>query len=110
MRAPPTMHLVPHTHWDREWYQPFQRFRLRLVDLVDRILERAAADQRFCFTFDGQTAMLEDYLAIRPEAEPRLRALVAAGQLAVGPWRILSDELLVAGETLVRNLEAGLRC
>jgi mannosylglycerate hydrolase len=109
MRAPPTIHLVPHTHWDREWYQPFQRFRLRLVDLVDRVLERAEADRRFCFTFDGQTAMLEDYLAIRPEAEPRLRALVAAGQLAVGPWRILSDELLVAGETLVRNLEAGLR-
>jgi mannosylglycerate hydrolase len=102
------VHLVPHTHWDREWYLPFQRFRMRLVDLVDSVLERAEADRRFCFTFDGQTAMLDDYLEIRPEAEPRLRALVAAGQLAVGPWRILSDELLVAGETLVRNLEAGL--
>ncbi|HEX8135708.1 MAG TPA: alpha-mannosidase [Actinomycetes bacterium] len=102
------LHLVPHTHWDREWYQPFQRFRMRLVDLVDGVLERAGADRRFCFTFDGQTAMLDDYLAIRPEAEPRIKALVAAGQLAVGPWRILSDELLVAGETLVRNLEAGL--
>ena len=107
MSAPPTMHLVPHTHWDREWYQPFQRFRLRLVDMVDRVLERAEADRRFCFTFDGQTAMLEDYLEIRPEAEPRIQALVATGQLAVGPWRILSDEFLVSGETLVRNLEAG---
>jgi mannosylglycerate hydrolase len=102
------LHLVPHTHWDREWYLPFQRFRMRLVDLVDGVLARAEADDRFCFTFDGQTAMLEDYLEIRPEAEPRIRTLVAAGQLAVGPWRILSDELLVAGETLVRNLEAGL--
>jgi alpha-mannosidase len=102
------LHLVPHTHWDREWYEPFQRFRLRLVDLVDRVLDRAEADRRFCFTFDGQTAMLEDYLEIRPEAEPRIRALVATGQLAVGPWRILSDEFLVSGETLVRNLEAGL--
>jgi mannosylglycerate hydrolase len=102
------VYLVPHTHWDREWYQPFQRFRMRLVDLVDGVLARAEADPRFCFTFDGQTAMLDDYLEIRPEAEPRLRALVEAGQLAVGPWRILSDELLVAGETLVRNLEAGL--
>jgi mannosylglycerate hydrolase len=106
--AAAVVHLVPHTHWDREWYQPFQRFRMRLVDLVDGVLERAEADRRFCFTFDGQTAMLDDYLAIRPEAEPRLRALVAAGQFAVGPWRILADELLVAGETLVRNLEAGL--
>jgi alpha-mannosidase len=101
------LHLVPHTHWDREWYEPFQRFRLRLVDLVDDVLERAEADPRFCFTFDGQTAMLEDYLEIRPEAEARIAALVATGQLAVGPWRILSDEFLVSGETLVRNLEAG---
>jgi mannosylglycerate hydrolase len=106
--APPaTLHLVPHTHWDREWYEPFQRFRLRLVDMVDDVLARAEADRRFCFTFDGQTAMLEDYLEIRPEAEPRIRALVATGQLAVGPWRILADEFLVSGETLVRNLEAG---
>jgi mannosylglycerate hydrolase len=105
--APAVLYLVPHTHWDREWYEPFQRFRLRLVDLVDGVLERAEADRRFCFTFDGQTAMLEDYLEIRPEAEPRIKALVATGQLAVGPWRILSDEFLVSGETLARNLEAG---
>jgi len=104
---PRLLYLVPHTHWDREWYEPFQRFRLRLVDLVDGVLDRAEADRRFCFTFDGQTAMLEDYLEIRPEAEPRIQALVATGQLAVGPWRILSDEFLVSGETLVRNLEAG---
>jgi mannosylglycerate hydrolase len=106
--APVVVHLVPHTHWDREWYEPFQRFRLRLVDMVDDVLARAEADPRFCFTFDGQTAMLEDYLEIRPESEPRIRALVETGQFAVGPWRILSDEFLVAGETLVRNLEAGL--
>jgi mannosylglycerate hydrolase len=105
--TPSVLYLVPHTHWDREWYEPFQRFRLRLVDLVDDVLQRAEADRRFCFTFDGQTAMLEDYLEIRPEAEPRIKALVATGQLAVGPWRILSDEFLVSGETLVRNLEAG---
>jgi mannosylglycerate hydrolase len=105
--GPAVLWLVPHTHWDREWYEPFQRFRLRLVDLVDGVLERAEADRRFCFTFDGQTAMLEDYLEIRPEAEARIAALVATGQLAVGPWRILSDEFLVSGETLVRNLEAG---
>jgi Glycosyl hydrolases family 38 N-terminal domain/Glycosyl hydrolases family 38 C-terminal domain/Alpha mannosidase middle domain len=108
-RSPFELHLVPHTHWDREWYEPFQRFRLRLVDLVDAVLEQAEADPRFRFTFDGQTAMLDDYLEIRPEAEPRLRALVVAGQLAVGPWRILADEFLVAGETLIRNLEAGLQ-
>ena len=34
-----TMHVVSHTHWDREWYLPFQRFRIRLVDLMDHLLE-----------------------------------------------------------------------
>ncbi len=102
------VHLVPHTHWDREWYEPFQRFRMRLVDLLDHVLERAEADPAYRFTMDGQMAAIEDYLEIRPEAAHRVRALVEAGQLAIGPWQILSDEFLVSGETLVRNLERGL--
>jgi mannosylglycerate hydrolase len=102
------VHLVPHTHWDREWYEPFQRFRMRLVDLLDHVLERAEADPAYRFTMDGQMAAIEDYLEIRPEAAQRVRALVESGQLAIGPWQILSDEFLVSGETLVRNLERGL--
>ena len=105
---PRVVHLVPHTHWDREWYEPFQRFRMRLVDLLDGVLERAEAEPGFRFTMDGQMAAIEDYLEIRPEAAPRVRALVEAGQLAVGPWQILADESLASGETLVRNLERGL--
>ncbi len=51
--------------------------------------------------------MLEDYLEARPENEGRLRELLAAGRLEVGPSYILPDELLVAGESLVRNLLLG---
>jgi alpha-mannosidase len=105
---PRIVHLVPHTHWDREWYEPFQRFRMRLVDLLDHVLERAEADPAYRFTIDGQMAAIEDYLEIRPEAAERVRALVEAGQLAIGPWQILSDEFLASGETLIRNLERGL--
>jgi alpha-mannosidase len=109
MAAQRTVHIVPHTHWDREWYEPFQRFRMRLVDLVDRVLDLAEADPGFAFTFDGQTAAVEDYLEVRPEAEARLRRLTERGQLALGPWRILNDEFLVSGETIIRNLESGWR-
>ena len=112
--APPAgtaqlVYLVPHTHWDREWYQPFQRFRMRLVELVERVLALAEADPAFRFTFDGQLAAVDDYLDIHPGSEDRVRRLVAGGQLAIGPWRVLADELLVSGETLVRNLERGWR-
>ncbi len=101
--------LVPHTHWDREWYLPFQVFRARLVELIDRLLETMEADPRFVFTLDGQLATVDDYLEIRPEAEPRLRRLIAEGRLAVGPWQILVDEFLVSGESIIRNLETGRR-
>ena len=101
------VHLVPHTHWDREWYEPFQTFRMRLVELVDQLLERMDADPRLRFTLDGQAATVDDYLEIRPEAEPLIRRLIAEGRLAIGPWQILMDEFLVSGETIVRNLELG---
>ena len=101
--------VVPHTHWDREWYQPFQRFRLRLVTVLDRVLAQLAADPRARFTLDGQTAAIDDYLEIRPEQEALVRSLVARGQLALGPWRVLADSFLCSGENLVRNLEMGLR-
>ncbi len=103
------VHLVPHTHWDREWYLPWQLFRMRLVELVDGLLDEMAVDDRVRFTLDGQTATVDDYLEIRPHRESELRALVSAGRLAVGPWRILMDEFLVSGETHVRNLEMGVR-
>jgi mannosylglycerate hydrolase len=103
------VYLVPHTHWDREWYLPFQSFRLRLVDLIDGVLETMEADPRFVFTLDGQLATIDDYLEVRPEAEPRLRRLIEEGRLVVGPWQILMDEFLVSGESILRNLETGRR-
>ncbi|MFB4309647.1 alpha-mannosidase [Actinomadura sp. GTD37] len=101
--------VVPHTHWDREWYLPFQRFRLRLVSLLDGVIDRMEADPRWHFTLDGQMAAVDDYLEIRPERRDRLAALVREGRLAVGPWQILHDEFLCSGENIVRNLELGTR-
>ncbi|NUT20815.1 MAG: alpha-mannosidase [Hamadaea sp.] len=100
--------VVPHTHWDREWYEPFQRFRLRLVALLDDVFDRMAADPRQRFTLDGQMAAVDDYLEVRPDRKEQVRALVENGQLSVGPWQILLDEFLCSGENIVRNLERGL--
>jgi hypothetical protein len=101
--------VVAHTHWDREWYAPFQTFRLALVDLLDGLLDLLEAEPPFrCFLLDGQMAMVDDYLEVRPENEARLRRLVTSGRLTVGPFYVLADEFLVSGETLIRNLELGL--
>ncbi|HZT85233.1 MAG TPA: glycosyl hydrolase-related protein [Gaiellaceae bacterium] len=102
--------VVPHTHWDREWYLPFEQFRLRLGAVVDGVLETLERDPSFpSFTLDGQAIVLEDYVEVRPENEARLRALLAAGRLEVGPSYVLPDEILVGGESLVRNLLLGRR-
>jgi alpha-mannosidase len=102
--------VVPHTHWDREWYLPFEQFRLRLGSVVDGVLDTLERDPSFTsFTLDGQAIVLEDYVEVRPENEERLRALLAAGRIEVGPSYVLPDEILVGGEPLVRNLLLGRR-
>jgi alpha-mannosidase len=102
--------VVPHTHWDREWYLPFEQFRLRLGAVVDGVLDVLERDDAFpSFTLDGQAIVLDDYVDVRPEHEGRLRALLAAGRIEAGPWYVLPDELLVGGESLVRNLLLGRR-
>ncbi len=99
--------VVPHTHWDREWYRTFQGFRLRLVEAVGHILDALETGRLPYFLLDGQTVMLDDYLEIRPQDEDRIQALTRSGKLGIGPWYILPDEFLVSGEALVRNLQFG---
>ncbi|HEU5243734.1 MAG TPA: glycosyl hydrolase-related protein [Gaiellaceae bacterium] len=102
--------VVPHTHWDREWYLPFEFFRLRLGSVVDGVLDTLERDPSFTsFTLDGQAIVLEDYVELRPENAGRLQALLDAGRLEVGPSYVLPDEILVGGEALVRNLLLGRR-
>jgi alpha-mannosidase len=102
--------VVPHTHWDREWYLPFEVFRLRLGSVVDGVLDTLERDPSFTsFTLDGQAIVLEDYAEVRPENAGRLQALLGAGRLEVGPSYVLPDEILVGGESLVRNLLLGRR-
>jgi alpha-mannosidase len=104
------IHVISHTHWDREWYLTHEQFRFRLVALVDRLLDLLDADPDYKhFHLDGQTIVLEDYLEIRPEQEARLRKAIEDGRILIGPWYVMPDEFLVSGESLVRNLLRGHR-
>jgi alpha-mannosidase len=104
-----TFHLIPHTHWDREWYLPRGRFGARLIrvidDLID-ILERQPSVPGFLL--DGQTVLLEDYLQVRPDQRERVSSLVAQGRIETGPWYVLADEQIPSGESLIRNLQLGM--
>jgi mannosylglycerate hydrolase len=107
MAAPLTdLFVVTHTHWDREWYHTAERFRQRLVRLIDEILDDPPPVGE-TFLLDGQAILLEDYLAIRPERAAELATLLREGRLEAGPWYVLADELIPSGEALVRNLALG---
>jgi mannosylglycerate hydrolase len=109
-QKPFTAIMVSETHWDRAWYVPFESFRIRLVRLVDRLIEILDDDPEFrSFMLDGQMLPIEDYLEIRPERRGDLERLVQSGRLVVGPWYALADEYLVSPEALVRNLMVGMR-
>lgn len=98
--------VIPHTHWDREWYHTAAHFRQRLVPLIDELLDEPPPPGE-SFLLDGQAIVLEDYLAVRPERAAALGTLLRDGRLEAGPWYVLPDELIPGGEALVRNLLSG---
>jgi alpha-mannosidase len=105
-----SVHVVSHTHWDREWYQPAARFRQRLVALVDELIDSPSLKHPGAsFLLDGQTVVIEDYLSVRRERAGELMMLLKSGMIEAGPWYVLADELIPSGEALIRNLLAGRR-
>ncbi len=99
--------IISHTHWDREWYLPLENFRMRLVDLIDHLLEILDTDPDYRFHLDAQTIVLEDYLEIRPARRELLKKHIRDGRILVGPWYVQNDFHLTSGEATVRNLLIG---
>lgn len=104
----PNLYAYLHTHWDREWYDTFRGYQLRLATVVDDIIDRLKSNDIPCFTLDGQTSLLEDLLELRPDLKTPLSNLIRTEKLHVGPWYTMPDEWLVCGESLLRNLQWGI--
>ncbi len=98
-----------HTHWDREWYREYEVFRLRLVRVIDKVLEMLENREIPSFYFDGQVSALQDYLELRPEKEVLVKMLIADNRLFIGPFYCLVDEFLTDGTCFRKNLEIGLQ-
>ncbi|MDD3593242.1 MAG: glycoside hydrolase family 38 C-terminal domain-containing protein [Candidatus Gastranaerophilales bacterium] len=97
------------THWDREWYKPFEEYRIRLVRVLEDIFNKLTAGQINSFYLDGQTVALIDYLELYPEKETFVKNLIKEKKLFIGPFYALTDEFLVNGESLARNLLYGIK-
>lgn len=105
-----TAHIISHTHWDREWYMPYEYHHTLLIELMDTLMDTLDRDPNFkSFHLDGQTIMLEDYLQVRPEMKDKLEQYIREERLVIGPWYILQDEFLTSSESNIRNLQIGHR-
>ena len=105
-----TYNVVPHAHWDREWYLTFEGYRAWLVDMVDELIELMNDNPSFAsFMFDGQMAMVNDYLEVRPDRTEIFEKYVREGRFIIGPFYIQSDEFIPSGESHIRNLLYGLQ-
>ncbi|MBE7021606.1 MAG: alpha-mannosidase [Ruminococcaceae bacterium] len=103
------VHVIPHSHWDREWYMPFDYHRAYLVKLIDECMNLFENDKAYkAFHLDGHTALVEDYLEIKPQNEQKIKEYIKNERFAVGPWYILQDEFLTSAEANIRNLLVGM--
>lgn len=104
------VHVIPHMHWDREWYFTTEESRIFLVNNMEEILTMLETNPNYpYYILDGQTAILKDYFDIKPENKERVKHLVQRGKLIIGPWFTQTDEMVVGGESIVRNLFYGLK-
>jgi hypothetical protein len=103
-----TVNLYLHTHWDREWYLPYETYRAQLLAVVKDIIGKLKRGELPNFLLDGQSCVLQDVLEVDGDLAEPIRALMECGKLSAGPWYVLADQMLVAGESLVRNLKIGL--
>lgn len=103
-----SFHVISNTHWDREWYQCHEKFLVRLVELMDRLIDIMERKPDYRFITDGQYALVGDYIEAKPENKERVAALVREGRLLIGPWYTQPLENIVGGEALVRNLSKGI--
>ena len=104
------LHIIAHTHWDREWYMSFEEHRVYLVRFMDKLIETLESKPDFLhFHLDGQYIIIDDYLEIRPQMRERLLKLIKSGRIQIGPFYILQDEFLTSGEANIRNLLYGIK-
>lgn len=103
-----TAHLISHTHWDREWYMPYEHHHYLLMELMNDLLTTLEEDERYrYFHLDGQTIIIEDFLEVHPEKREQLEKYITEGRIIIGPWYVLQDEFLTSSEANVRNLLIG---
>ncbi|GEL93031.1 alpha-mannosidase [Enterococcus villorum] len=102
------VHVIHHTHWDLEWYFTNNESFVQFAYHLDEVMDALEANQINHYLLDGQMSILDEYLQSFPEQKTRLKKLIQSRRLQIGPWYTQTDELIVSGESIIRNLHLGI--
>ena len=101
--------IIPHTHWDREWYFTTSRSKIYSLNHFKEIFDVLENNKNFShFLLDAQLSIIDDYLEFHPYDEDRIKKLVTEGKLIIGPWYTQTDQMVISGESIIRNLYYGI--
>ena len=104
------VHVIPHSHWDREWYFNTSRSKVYLMKDLKDVLDTLESNQDFqYFMLDAQGSLLDDYIKWIPEDAERIKKLVQDKRLIIGPWYTQTDQLVISAESIVRNMYYGMK-
>lgn len=102
------LHVISHTHWDFEWYFSAHESLIQLIYHMDEVMDALESGDVESYYLDGQLSIVEDYLNACPQQKARFTELVSSGKLKIGPWYTQTDQLIIAGESIIRNLQLGI--
>lgn len=101
------IHMISHTHWDREWYFTTLDTQVLALKSFREIFKALEGNNNLKYHLDGQSSILEDYLNLRPEDSEIARTLIEEKRLFVGPWYTQPDLFNINCESIFRNLKYG---
>ncbi len=103
------VHVYSHTHWDYEWYFTADETIIQLIYHMDEVIGALESGKVNKYLLDGQISILEEYIKFMPDKFEVVKKLVTEGKLLIGPWYTQTDELIISGESIIRNLFYGIK-
>lgn len=100
------VHLIGHTHWDREWYFTAKDSYVLMSEVFKRVVDDLETNESV-YILDAQSSILEDFINFVPTYKERTINLIKQGRLIVGPWYTQTDCIYVGAESIIQNLKIG---
>ncbi|MCS5420611.1 MULTISPECIES: glycoside hydrolase family 38 C-terminal domain-containing protein [Psychrilyobacter] len=101
------IHMIAHTHWDREWYFTTLDTQVLALKSFKEIFGALEENSKLNYHLDGQSSLMEDYLNLRGKDLNRVKKLIQEKRLFIGPWHTQPDLFNIGCESVFRNLKYG---